>query len=295
MKIKLVFTGIGFAMLWASAGTVSKFGLRVAQPLVFYNFRLILAGVLLIFLDAILNRKLSIPSKKELPKVLLFSTLNTGIYLTLFILAMQTVAAGIASLSTAMGPLFVSIIAAIWLRRKIKTSEIIALVLGLTGVAMAIFPLLKTSHVDGKGMFMVLIAIISVSMASVYYSTIKTNLSKVAFNGWQVFFGGLMMLFLTLPTYDASLNNYNPSFWLSVLWMAIPVSMVSMILWFKLLEVDPVRASLWLFPCPIFGFTYAKFLLNEPVTIFTVAGTCLVVAGLYIGLSNKINQKKSVE
>jgi probable blue pigment (indigoidine) exporter len=50
-----------------------------------------------------------------------------------------------------------------------------------------------------------------------------------------------------------------------------------------LLKTDAVRASLWLYLCPIFGFIYSAILLNEPITLYTITGTLLVMAALYIG------------
>jgi probable blue pigment (indigoidine) exporter len=50
-----------------------------------------------------------------------------------------------------------------------------------------------------------------------------------------------------------------------------------------LLKTEPVKASLWLFLCPIFGFFYAAILTHEPISFYTVLGTALVILGLYLG------------
>jgi probable blue pigment (indigoidine) exporter len=63
----------------------------------------------------------------------------------------------------------------------------------------------------------------------------------------------------------------------------VPISIAAVQLWLYLLKAEPVKASLWLFLCPIFGFFYAAILTNEPITIYTVVGTVLVILGLYLG------------
>ncbi len=290
MNFKNIALGICFAALWASASVASKFGIRSVEPLVLFNIRLFTAGVLLLFFVFIRAKKIVFPSKSELKPLILFAFLNTTFYLSCFVLSMQTVAAGIGSLSTAMGPLIISIIAALWLKRKIQNIEIIALLLGIIGVAIATFPLLKTSYFSWHGIGILAMGIVSVSTASVYYSQLKTTLDRIAFNGWQVFLGSLMMLPLTLLTSTVSKNHFDLNFFYSTLWLVVPVSIVSMILWFTLLSKDPVRASLWLFLCPIFGFTYAYVLLEEPISIYTFIGTILVVIGLYFGQKEKFQK-----
>jgi drug/metabolite transporter (DMT)-like permease len=82
-------------------------------------------------------------------------------------------------------------------------------------------------------------------------------------------------------------NNFDLSFWLSLAWLIIPVSIIAVQLWLRLLKDDAVRASLWLFLCPVFGFMYATFLLHEPFTIHTAVGALLVMAALYVGQFKK--------
>jgi drug/metabolite transporter (DMT)-like permease len=61
------------------------------------------------------------------------------------------------------------------------------------------------------------------------------------------------------------------------------VSILAVQLWLRLLKTDAVRASLWLYLCPIFGFLYSAILMGEPVTIYTIVGTGLVMVALYVG------------
>ena len=288
MTFRYLLTGLVFSMLWASAGVASKFGLRSMEPLLLYNSRLIIAGGILLIISAIQQKKAPIPPKSEWKSLLIFGFLNTTMYLGCFIVAMKTVAAGIATLTIGTGPLVVGLISTFWLKRPLQKNEIIGFVLGILGVSVATFPLLKTSFVSTFGLITLAIGIISISTASVYYSQLKTSLSRVAFNGWQVSIGAMFMLPFTLMTTDLNNNNLNSTALLSILWLIGPVSIGSMLLWFSLLAKDPVRASMWLFLCPIFGFTYAKFFLNEPVSYFTLAGTILVVTGLYFGQRAKL-------
>jgi probable blue pigment (indigoidine) exporter len=78
-------------------------------------------------------------------------------------------------------------------------------------------------------------------------------------------------------------TTFDTQFWLSIGWLIFPVSIGAVQLWLYLLKEDAVKASLWLFFCPIFGLLYSTWLLNEPFTLFTAGGALLVLVSLYVG------------
>ncbi len=284
--IKNLLIGILFAMLWASASAATKIGLLSAQPFVIGNFRFFLAGILLLAY-AYIFQKNRMPKSSEWKQLTIYGILNVSIYLGCFVLAMKHVSAGIGSLSTATNPLFISILSAFWLSRPVKKTEILGLILGITGVGIATYPLLKNSFADVEGLIILAISMLSYSVGTVYYSSQKWELPIVVINGWQVLLGGILLLPITVFFTDWSANTYDFRFWGSVFWLVIPVSIGAVQLWLYLLKIDPVKASLWLFLCPIFGFIYASFILHEPITTYTYIGTLLVIVGLYLAQREK--------
>lgn len=86
--------------------------------------------------------------------------------------------------------------------------------------------------------------------------------------------------------FDSGKNEFDYKFWLSILWLAIPVSIFAVLLWLWLLKADAVQAGLWLFLCPVFGFMVAALIINDSITTFTVVGVFLVTTGLFLSQSN---------
>lgn len=288
--MKNIIIGILFAMLWASASPATKFGLLSADPLIIANVRFFIAGGLMLFYAHFIQKE-AIPPKTIWRRLTIFAILNTTVYLAAFVLALREVSAGIGSLSTATGPLFVIIISTFWLNRILKWYEALGVVIGLSGAILAIWPLLQNSHASIRGVLILAGGIVSVSTASVYYSKYTWNMPRLVFNGWQVMIGGILLLPFTIYFSNFKTTKWDMNFWFSTGWLILPVSIISLQFWFYLLKEDAVKASLWLFLCPVFGFTYASFLFNEPISWHTYLGTFFVITGLYIAQFDKFTSK----
>lgn len=270
-------------MLWASASVATKFGVQSVAPLVLATVRFFIAGVGMLLFAYGIQRGNPLPQGVEWRRLTIFSILNTALYLGLFVQALKQVSAGIGSLSTATNPLFITLLSAIWLRRSLRWQEGAGLVLGLLGVVVATIPLLAGAYTTVEGLLILLASMISVSAATVYYARFDWRLPTLVINGWQVLIAGFILLPITLLTTDFSTSHFDGRFWASVGWLIGPVSIVALQLWFGLVKQDAVRASLWLFLCPVFGFVYSSLFTGEPITTYTVVGTLLVVSGLWLG------------
>ena len=292
--MKNILIGLLFSILWASASVATKFGVESAPPLILANIRFFIAGILLLCLAYTFGRDKSYrwPNAREFRQLALFGLLNTTLYLGLYVYAMKYSAAGIGSLAVSTNPLIIVLLSAFWLGRRPKNTEWAAILLGISGIAIATYPLLKDSHTTITGIVLLLTSMITVSVASVYYTSVQWKLSNLLINGWQAILGGIFLLPVTILSSDFSAMQGNRQFWLSVLWLSLAVSVIGLICWFYLLRIDAVRASLWLFLCPLFGFFFAWWLMDEPVNIFTMAGTALVLIGLSIGQGARMARQK---
>jgi drug/metabolite transporter (DMT)-like permease len=61
-------------------------------------------------------------------------------------------------------------------------------------------------------------------------------------------------------------------------------------LWLWLLQLNAVRAGLWLFLCPLFGFIIAAWIMKDAISAYTVVGVVLVIIGLFL---SRINTKRT--
>jgi probable blue pigment (indigoidine) exporter len=287
-----LLTGLSFSVLWASASIAGKFGLDSAEPLLFFTIRFLIAGVILLAF-AHLFKKYRVPSGKEWLHLAIFGAFNTALYLGIFIIALQFITAGITALAIALNPLFISLLSSILNKRKVKWLEWGSITLGLAGVLVAALPLLQLESISGTGLLLLGLSMITYSIGAVYYAGQKWTLDRVTINGWQVLFGGLMTAPFAFMMHEPGSNHFNSSFWLSLLWLVVPVSIIAVNLWLVLLKADAVKASIWLYLCPIFGLILSALLLGESLTIYTWLGTALVLGAVFIGQQKNISTKQS--
>lgn len=273
---------MAFAFLWPSAAAATKIGLHFAQPLVIAEVRFWMASVIMLFIAHVLNRE-RLPAGMEWKQLAWYGLLNISIYLGLYVVAMQSVSAGIGTLAVATNPIFISLLSVLFLKKPLTASLVISIGICLVGVLVAAWPLFRGAEVTAVGLITLFCGMLSYSGGSIYFSAQSWNgLSRLTINGWQTLLGGIFLLPVALFFYKPTGNHFSSQFWFSVSWLAIPVSILAVQLWLRMLQINPVRAGLWLFLCPVFGFLIAAWLLHEPINAYTLCGMVLVFAGLLL-------------
>ena len=281
-KWQWITAGIVFAILWASASTATKTGLISAQPLIIAVVRFGVASIIMLFITHGIQRN-RLPAGKEWNQLTVYGLLNITVYLGFYVVAMTHVTAGIGALAVASNPVFISVMSVFILKKTLQLPVIAGIFICISGIICAALPLLEGSAINVQGLLILFLSMLSYSLGAIYYSTKEwKGLSLFTINGWQTLIGGLLLLPFALFYYNDSDNRFDLNFWLSVLWLAIPVSIVAVQLWLWLLQTDAVNGGLWLFLCPLFGILIAAFIVNDPISIYTTAGVILVIGGLFV-------------
>ncbi len=273
--------GLLFSILWASASTATKIGLQVLQPFTICVVRFFLAGVVMIIISHLVLRQ-RLPKGKEWRQIAIYGLLANTIYLGLYVIAMRQVSAGLGTLAVATNPVFINLISAIFLRERLRPATLFSLLLCMTGVVLAAWPLLRNSSATPAGLLLLLVSMVAYSLSVLYFSRTSWNgLSRLTINGWQVLLGGVFLLPVMAWLYVPTLNTWNIKGFGAIIWLALPVSIAAVQLWLYLLHEDAQRSSFWLFLCPVFGFILSNIFTHEPLTLFTLAGMLLVIGGIY--------------
>lgn len=278
-----VIAGTVFAVLWASASAATKIGLLSAQPFIIAIARFAVAAtVMLVIAHLVMGQRL--PVGRQLWKRLaVYGFLNVGLYLGLYVVAMQEVSAGLGALFVATNPVLIAVMGAVWYKQPVGWSTVVSFTLCIAGMLLASYPLLGETYATPRGLAVLFFSMLSYSAGAIYFARQDWGkLHILTINGWQTLIGGLCVLPFAWFFYDDRANTFDSRFWGAVLWLAIAVSVIAVLLWLYLLRDNPIKASAWLFLCPIAGFAIAAMLMGEPLSWHTGVGVFLVMVGLYI-------------
>lgn len=273
--------GLLFALLWASATVAAKFAMHSCDLFLLTLIRFLTVSVLLLSYTYLIKGKSNrFPTKAEFKKLLILGILNVTVYISGYLIAIKYVSAGLVSLVTAVNPLLLILFSAIFYKRKLTSAEMIGIVIAVSGLLLASVPNLYHSHATFQGIFALIAGIAALSSGSIYYANSGLTLKKMEVNTWQITIGGLLFIPIVLLNRENNFIIPDLNFFLSIAWLIVPVSIVAYAMWLILLQKDSVKAGLWLFLTPAFGYFMAVIVLHEKITIYGITGSLLVVSGL---------------
>ena len=273
--------GIVFSLFWSSSTVATKFAIHSIDLFLLSTVRfLTVSAILLTWFYVIKGRSTPRPGRADLKKLFVLGVLNVAVYMAGFLIAVENVSAGLISLFTASNPLILICLSSLILKRKLRPEELTGMCFACTGLILATIPGWHNMHATAVGLLALMAGIISLSFGSIYFSRAGLSIPKSTVNAWQITFGGLLFIPMTLLRGRPGVVQYNSTLLFSFLWLVGPVSIISYSLWLKMLHRDPVRAGFWLFVTPALGYGLAVLILDEPLTAYGVVGATLVVGGL---------------
>jgi len=277
-------------LIWGSSFTAIKILLNEITPLDLSFLRSVLAAfalILLIWFNEGFVRLKKVLREKFLYFVLL-GIIGVGLFNIFQNLGIQYTSSGIASVLLATNPLFVLILGVIFLREKITRNKLIGGIFGFVGVTVIIFGgkniisiLLSSSFV---GNIMALLSALCWGLYVIMNKRVLRQYSPLLLTTSAFIFGSLLLFLLYLFSgnlyviIDLSITS-----WLLVIYLGFVSSALAYFLWNYTLErMKASKASIFLFLIPVVAILLGKVILAEKITFFVVAGTCLVLSGIYL-------------
>lgn len=280
--------------LWGSAIPMIKTGYSLinitnddsASQILFAGTRFTLAGIMVIVIGSILQKKPMFPTKstfKYAPFLCLFQTV--GQYFFFYIGVAHTTGVT-GSILNATGTFFSILIACLIFRQeKLKFNKIAGCVIGFAGVL-----LINISGGDtlfgftflGEG-FMIISTLMS-ALSSVLIKQFSSKENPIALSGYQFFIGGIILM-ISGTIMGGKLNGMNVQAFAVLLYLAM-VSAVAYTLWSILLKHNPVsRIAIFGFMNPVCGVFLSAFILGETSQAFryqSLLALILVSIGIYV-------------
>lgn len=281
-------------LLWGSAFPCIKIGYAlfhitsddVGSQTLFAGCRFTLAGILVIILGSILNRKILTPKKTSIPSILKLGMVQTVLQYLLFYIGLANTTGVKSSIITGSNVFLSILVAALIFKYETLTfSKIAGCLLGFAGVILINLNgtgLDAGMKLTGEGA--VFLSALSYAFSSAMIKKYSREESPVVLSGYQFLFGGIVLT-LAGVAFGGRLSGFTaPSLGL-LLYMAF-ISAAAYTLWGILLKYNPVaKVSVYGFLNPVFGVLLSAFLLQESSQAFGLTGLAallLVCLGIFI-------------
>ena len=262
-------------LLWGSAYPCIKIGYEVfhiaqddiTSKFVFAGYRFFLAGVIVLIIAILLKKEVFVFNKKALGQIALLGLGQTSLQYIFFYIGMTYTSGIRGSIITGSGTFFSIILAHILYKNdKLNLNKIIGCIIGFTGVVIANLngdSLLGNSFTL-KGEGFVMLAALSLSVASIYGKEITRKLDPFLVSGYQLSIGGIILILLGY-VFGGTLSGFTIKSTSLLMYMAL-LSSVAFSIWTILLKYNKVGfISIFNFLIPIFGSILSAIFLGENI------------------------------
>jgi drug/metabolite transporter (DMT)-like permease len=276
-----------FVLLWSTGWIVAKFAVAHADPLTFLAARHALAAVA--FLVLCLLVKASWPKTRgQFGHAVVSGLFLHGFYLCgLWYAIGQGVPAGLSGIIAGLQPLLTAMAAPLLIGERLKPQQKLGLVLGFSGILLAISPQFLDIFDHGMEGLAVPVLINLAAMFSVTYGTLyqKRHLQEGdLFSIATLQFVGALIVTLPFALVLEDLRfDWTYQAISAMAWSVFGISMGAVGLLLYLIRRGQVsRAASLIYLMPPVVAIEAAILFGEPLTLPMIVGTAIVVAGVYL-------------
>ena len=287
MDFRSILMGVSFSFIWSSAFTSAKILVTAASPLMVLSLRFFISGLLGIAIARMLGQKIQL-NKGEWTVVVIIGISQNAIYLAFNFIAMQWIEASLAAIIASLLPLVVAAVCWIFLGEKTGFKGMLGLIVGFGGVLVIMLDKLSSSNAY-LGMTLCLIAVAALAGATLYVGRMMSlNKNVVMIVGLQMLVGSLTLFPFSL-IFETWSIEWSTSFVLAFLYTTLVPGLFGTLIWFFLVRrIGPVKAATFHFLNPFFGVLVAALILSEPLSISDGIGVTIIMAGiLLVQLSRK--------
>lgn len=298
----VILTAIFCCTLWGSASPAIKIGYELfdiaagdtPSRILFAGNRFTIAGIMVIILGSILQKKILLPKKGSAKYIVILACFQTILQYIFFYMALAYTSGVRGSIINAAGSFF-SILLAVYVFRfeKLSLRKAAGILIGFTGVFLCVTGG-SASFLEGgfsiRGEGAMLAAAFAYAVSGCFIKLFSQKENPVVLSGYQFFIGGIVMSIVG-KLMGGHLTIVSAGSIPLLIYMAF-ISAGAYTLWGVLLKYNPVSTVTVLgFVNPVMGVILSAIFLgegDEALSIYTLIALILVSLGIYI-----INRKNS--
>jgi len=290
---------IGLPILfWATAFPLIIVGLRELSPVNLAILRLTIASVIFLCLVLFQRKRFSPFHKKDAITLFLLGFIGISVYHLSLNYGEQFVSAGAASLIIATIPIFVVVLARLFLSEVLDKRILLGIIIALVGVVVISLwgnpdARIEIDYVSGA------LAVVLASFVGAVYTIAGKKLlvryNPLSLTAYAFLIGNLGLIPFLSPSFIDEVLNLSIVTWASVLFLAVFPTVIAYSLWYAALEIKQAsEVSVYLYATPVLSTLLGTIFLGEQITIFYVLGGAFVLFGLYLVNKQRRKHRKLV-
>lgn len=285
-------------LFWACAFPLIIVSLRELSPVNLAILRLFIASVIFLCLVLFQRKRFSLFHKKDLFMLFLLGFIGISVYHLSLNYGEQFVSAGAASLIIATIPIFVVVLAKLFLSEKIDKKIILGIIIGLVGVVLISLLGNPGARIEIDYLSGALAVVLAAFVGAVYTIAGKKMMDRynpLSLTAYAFLIGNLGLIPFLSGSFFEEILQLSPVTWAAVLFLAFFPTVIAYSLWYTALEVKQAsELSVFLYATPVISTMLGVVFLNEQITIFYVFGGALVLLGLYVVNKQRRKQRKLI-
>ncbi len=273
VKLKEIIFASASASIWGLSFPITKLALKDVSPILFAFLRYLIASLLFLIIVFFISSPFYFKNKK------IFLLALTGVAMPVILqnIGLKYTSAYISGFLQSTGPIYIIILAYIFLNEKITKNKIIGIILAFSGTYFIVSP-------KGGGNLFGNILILFSSICYSIGGIIAKDLLNNGYKPIQIIalssFLGTIFIF-PFVFFEDVLICY--SAWKYIVFLAFFPTFLAYILWYYAMEkMEISRLTFFVYLIPIFSIIFSHILLREEIKILTIIAGFIVIIGIAI-------------
>jgi drug/metabolite transporter (DMT)-like permease len=273
-------------LVWGNSFIAIKYAVQYVTPLELVTVRFV--PVALIFAAWLLptqGRQVWRLIRDESWRLALLGLTGAVLYNTFLAWGETRIAAGTAGLIIALNPAFTYALSMLTLGERLLWKRVLGMAIAFAGLAIII----RWGSGDVAGWDDVGYALITMlaplcwAVYTVLGKSVVERHPPLLVTGVSMMFAGLFSLVFISPSLLGQLRVAPTTFWLAILYLAVPCTVFAFAMWFGALGRMPAgRAAGFVYLSPMFAVIFSRLFLKEPVTAGLVLGGSILIGGVWL-------------
>ena len=285
MSFPLLALLVGINLLWAGSSLAAKIALLSMGPMTLAFTRFSLAALLMYAIA--LARKVDLRvARRDWGGFWAMGILGLALTYLLSYAGIERTTASASALIIAAEPVFLGILAFLFLRERLYPLKVAGIGAGLAGAYLIVAQGWHLPRVSGMvlGDLLIALGLMFEAGSSIVGKGLVARYPAVSVMTYQMTSGAIALAPFAVWELVRSGQSFTlppaPALW-SLLYLVLPCTVFAYTVWFTVLDKrEASEMSVFLFIQPVAGAGLGAYFLGDKITAFTVAGAGLVLLGV---------------